>query len=78
VYPGEYNPKVKVTHKGISSTKSLTIIVKNRLIPKAAIQIMGNKIIAYNISSGIFQSAQWYLDDKKISENKDYLISEIE
>ncbi|MEI6711670.1 MAG: hypothetical protein WCK88_05845 [bacterium] len=38
---------------------------------------MGNKIVAYNTSTGVFQSANWYLDDKKISENKDYLISEI-
>lgn len=78
VYPGEYHPKVKVTHKGISATKTLTIVVKNALIPKANIQMIGNKVVAYNISSGIFQSANWYLDDKKISENKDYLISEIE
>jgi len=78
VYPGEYNPKVKVTHKGISATKSLTIIVRNALVPKASIQILGNKIIAYNTSSGIFQSTNWYLNDKKISENKDYLIYELE
>ncbi len=51
VYPGEYNPKVKVTHKGISATKSLTLVVKNSLVPKATVQIMGNKIIAYNTSS---------------------------
>lgn len=77
VYPGEYNPKVKVTHKGMSATKSITIEVKNSLIPKATIQMLGNKIVAYNTSTGVFQSANWYLDDKKISENKDYLISEI-
>lgn len=78
IYPGEYNPKVKVTHKGISSTKSLSLVVKNALVPKATLQMMGNKIVAYNTSSGIFQSANWYLDGKKISENKDYLISEIQ
>lgn len=78
VYPGEYNPKVKVTHKGISATKTLTIVVKNSLVPKATIQMLGTKIIAYNVSSGIFQSTNWYLDDKKISDNKDYLIFEIE
>ncbi len=78
MYPGEYHPKVKVTHKGISATKSLTIIVKNSLLAKANVQMIGNKIIAYNISSGIFQSANWYLNDKKISENKDYLVFETE
>jgi PKD repeat protein len=78
VYPGEYNPKVKVTHKGISATKTLTLVVKNSLVPKATIQMLGTKIIVYNVSSGIFQSTNWYLDDKKISDNKDYLIFEIE
>ena len=73
-YPGEYNPKVKVTHKGISATKSLTIVVKNRLIAKATLQTIGNKLVAYNTSSGIFKNVNWYLDDKKISENRDYLV----
>jgi PKD repeat protein len=77
-YPGEYNPKVKVTHKGISTTKSLTLVVKNSLVPKATMQIIGNKIIAYNTSAGIFQTVNWYLDDTKISENKDYLLYEID
>lgn len=77
-YPWEYNPKVKVTHKGVSTTKSLTIIVKNRLIPKATLQMIGNKIVAYNISSGVFQKVNWYLDDKKISENRDYLVFDVE
>jgi hypothetical protein len=78
IYPGEYNPKVKVTYKGISATKTLTVVVKNSLIPKATIQIIGNKIIAYNVSSGVFQSVNWYLDNKKISENRDYLLYEME
>ena len=77
-YPGEYNPKVKVTHSGVSATKSLTIIVKNRLIPKATVQIIWNKIVAYNMSSGIFQTVNWYIDDKKISENRDYLVIDTE
>jgi hypothetical protein len=67
-----------VTHKGVSTTKSLTIIVKNRLIPKATLQMIGNKIVAYNISSGVFQKVNWYLDDKKISENRDYLVFDVE
>lgn len=78
VYPGEYTPKVKVTHKGISATKSLTITVRNTLVPKANVQVIGNKIVAYNISSGIFQSANWYIDNKKISENKEYVVTEFD
>jgi len=30
------------------------------------------------MSSGIFQTANWYLDDKKISENLDYLVFDME
>ncbi len=71
--PGEYHPKVKVTHRGLSTTKSLNIKVVNRLIPQIDLQIIGEKIIAYNTSTGIFESVAWFADDKKISENKEYL-----
>jgi PKD repeat protein len=71
--PGEYKPKVKVTHKGLSATKSATITVTNKLVPDADIQIIGNKLIAYNTSTGIYQSIAWYADGNKISENKEYL-----
>jgi len=53
-------------------------VVKNRLVPKATLQIIGNKIVAYNISSGVFQTVNWYLDNKKISENRDYLVFDTE
>lgn len=72
--PGEYHPKVKVTHRGLSTTKFLTITVTNRLIPQAQIQVIGDKIIAYNTSSGIVQSVTWFADDVKVSENKEYLV----
>lgn len=72
--PGEYHPKVKVTHRGLSATKFITINVVNRLNPQAAIQIIGDKIVAYNMSTGIIQSVAWFADDKKISENKEYLV----
>lgn len=72
--PGTYHPKVKVTHRGLSTTKFITIDVINRLNPQAVIQVIGDKIIAYNTSSGIIQSVVWFADDKKISENKEYLV----
>lgn len=71
--PGEYHPKVKVTHRGLSTTKFLTVNVTNRLIPQAQIQVIGDKIIAYNTSTGIVQSVSWFADETKISENKEYL-----
>lgn len=75
--PGEYHPKVKVTHRGLSTTKSLTVNVINRLNPQAVIQVIGDKIIAYNTSTGIIQGVSWFADGKKISENKEYLVYSI-
>lgn len=72
--PGIYHPKVKATHRGLSTTKSLTVNVTNRLLPQAQILVIGDKIIAYNTSTGIVQSVSWYADDIKISENKEYLV----
>lgn len=72
--PGVYHPKVKATHRGLSTTKSLTLNVTNRLVPQAVVQIIGDRIIAYNTSTGIVQSVNWYADDVKISENKEYLV----
>jgi PKD repeat protein len=72
--PGEYHPKVKATHRGLSTTKTLTVNVTNRLIPQAQMQIIGDKIIAYNTSTGIVQSVSWYADDVKVSENREYLL----
>lgn len=72
--PGEYHPKVKATHRGLSTTKFLTITVTNRLIPQMQVQVIGDKIIAYNTSTGIIQSATWFADDTKVSENKEYLV----
>jgi PKD repeat protein len=72
--PGEYHPKVKATHRGLSTTKFITINVTNRLIPQAQIQVIGDKIIAYNTSTGIVQSVSWFADNVKVSENKEYLL----
>ncbi len=72
--PGEYHPKVKVTHRGLSTTKFLTINVINRLVPEMKVQVIGDKIIAYNTSSGMIQSVAWFADGKKVSENKEYLV----
>ena len=41
------------------------------------VQVIGSKIIAYNISTGIYDGASWYADDQKISENKDYLVYDV-
>jgi len=75
--PGEYHPKVKVTHRGLSATKFITINVVNRLNPQAVIQVIGDKIIAYNTSTGIVQGVSWFADGKKISENKEYLVYDV-
>lgn len=72
--PGEYHPKVKVSHRGLSTTKFLTIQVTNRLIPQMQVQVIGDKIVAYNTSTGIIQSVTWYTDETKVSENKEYLV----
>ena len=75
--PAEYHPKVKVTHRGLSTTKFITVNVINRLNPQATLQILGDKIIAYNTSTGIIQSVAWFADGKKISENKEYLVYDV-
>lgn len=46
--PGEYNPKVKVTHRGVSSSKHGNIRVENRLEPKIEAYVVGNTVIAQN------------------------------
>jgi hypothetical protein len=51
--------------------------VINRLNPQITLQILGDKIIAYNTSTGIIQSVSWFADGKKISENKEYLIYDV-
>ncbi len=65
---------MKATHRGLSATKFLTIRVTNRLQPAAQIQVIGDKIIAYNTSTGVVQGVEWFADDVKISENKEYLV----
>ncbi len=72
--PGEYHPKVKATHRGLSTTKFLTVTVTNRLIPQAQVQVIGDRIVAYNTSTGIIQGVSWFADDVKVSENKEYLV----
>jgi len=72
--PWEYHPKVKVTHRGLSTTKFITVNVTNRLIPQIQLQVIGDKIIAYNTSTGIIQGVSWFLDEVKVSENKEYLL----
>ena len=72
--PGEYHPKVKATHRGLSTTKFLTVTVTNRLIPQAQVQVIGDKIVAYNTSTGIVQGVSWFADGVKVSENKEYLV----
>lgn len=72
--PGQYHPKVKATHRGLSTTKFLTVTVTNRLIPQAQVQVIGDKIVAYNTSTGIIQGVSWFADGVKISENKEYLV----
>lgn len=41
-------------------------------------QIIGDKVIAYNTSTGIYSGVEWFLDDKKVSENKEYLVYNVE
>lgn len=43
-------------------------------MPQAQIQVVGDKIIAYNTSTGIVQSVSWFADNIKVSENKEYLL----
>lgn len=53
--------------------------VTNRIVPSMQVLVIGaEKIIAYNTSSGIFSHIEWFADDKKISENKDYIVYSLE
>lgn len=63
-----------MTHRGLSTTKFITVNVTNRLIPQVQLQVIGDRIIAYNTSTGIIQGVSWFLDDVKVSENKEYLL----
>ena len=49
--PGEYRPKVKVTHRGVSTPKFATLIVDNRLEPRMEVYTVGNTIVAHNTTT---------------------------
>jgi len=53
--PGEYKPKVKVTHRGVSTPKFGTVIVDNRLVPKIEAYVVGNNIVAHNATTGVYR-----------------------
>jgi len=60
---GEFYAKVKVKHKGISSTKNVTINVSNKLVPDFEYISIGNKFIFFDSSGGQVDSRTWDLGD---------------
>ena len=68
---GEFYAKVKVKHKGISSTKNITINVSNKLVPDFEYISIGNKFIFFDSSAGQVETRTWDLGDgnKKTGTN---------
>lgn len=60
--------KVKVKHKWISTTKSITVNVSNKIVPDFDYISIGNKYIFFDTSNGELDSRQWDLwDGTKVS-----------
>ncbi|HRI36859.1 MAG TPA: PKD domain-containing protein [bacterium] len=57
--PGTYNMKVKATYKGISNTRTQTIVVRNVIKPDFDMLGIGNKILFVNTSEGVYNSSRW-------------------
>jgi len=60
---GEFYAKVKVKHKGISSTKNITINVSNKLVADFGYISIGNKFIFFDTSAGSVDARSWDLWD---------------
>jgi PKD repeat protein len=60
--PGTYNMKVKATYKGISNTRTQTIVVRNVIKPDFEMIGIGNKILFVNTSEGVYTSSRWTTD----------------
>ncbi|MDD2487034.1 MAG: PKD domain-containing protein [Candidatus Gracilibacteria bacterium] len=72
--PGNYNFKVKVTYKGVSNTKNQQIFVKNNLKPNFEYFAIGSKLILFNTTSGLYNTASWNLGNSILSDNLDYFV----
>ncbi|MCH8518722.1 PKD domain-containing protein [Candidatus Gracilibacteria bacterium] len=60
---GEFFAKVKVSYRGMSSTRNVTINVTNRLRADFGYFSIGNKFIFFDMSSGQVASRQWDMGD---------------
>ena len=60
---GTFHSKVKIKHKGISSTKTVTLNVSNVLTPDFRYISIGNKMIFFDTSKGQVESISWDLWD---------------
>jgi len=55
--------KVKVKHKGISTTKNVTVNVSNKIVPDFEYISIGNKYVFFDTSNGELDSREWDLGD---------------
>ncbi len=70
----EIHPKVKVTNKWFSNTRTLTVNVSNELVPQFDYISIWNKYIFLNKSKGQIENSIWDLWDWNSVENKDSFI----
>lgn len=71
---GEFYAKVKVKHKGISSTRNVTMNVSNKLVADFQYISIWNKFIFFDSSLGQIEDRQWELWDgtKKTGTSFEY------
>lgn len=70
---GTFYAKVKVKHKGISTTKNVTVNVSNKIVPDFEYISIGNKYIFFDTSNGELDSRNWDLGDGTKTSGKTFV-----
>ncbi len=70
---GTFYAKVKVKHKGISSTKNVTMNVSNKIVPDFEYISIGNKYVFFDTSNGELDTRDWNLWDGTKTSGKTFI-----
>lgn len=73
--PGQFAAKVKVSYRGVSTTQSARVTVSNVLRPRLSVVTVGDRLIAFNSTSGFYKSSSWSADGAALSGNPGYVLS---